>query len=116
MKGLKEQRRSSENKALLKDNYLSYSEILRNRFAQELDPDLSLTLPPLDSVKLFEDFSLADFKRLTVMIEPVDMKLYFEINQLKYWPDFNRSLSMAEFARFSNEIGPAKLKKYLVCS
>lgn len=112
-KGLKEQRRSSENTALLKHNYLSYSEILRNRFAQELDPDLSLTLPPLDSVKLFEDFSLADFKRLTVMMEPVDNEAsYFEIDRLKYWPDFNRSLSMAEFARFSNEIGiQQKLQK-----
>lgn len=105
-KGLRQQRRSSENTALLKHNFLAYSEILRARFVKELDPDLSSSLVPLDSVKLFQDFSLADFKLLSAMIEPVDNKLsYFDIEQLSHWPDFNRSLSMAEFARFAGDIG-----------
>jgi membrane peptidoglycan carboxypeptidase len=60
----------------------------------------------MDSVVLFPNFSLADFKRLTTMMEPVDSeKDYLDAEQLRYWPDFRRSLSMAEYARFATEIG-----------
>ena len=80
--------------------------MLRSREAKSLDPDVEATLPPMDSVTLFPNFSLADFKRLTTMMEPVDSeKDYLELGQLRYWPDFRRALSMAEYARFANEIG-----------
>ena len=73
---------------------------------QELDPDVSESLPPLDSVKLFRSFTLADMKRLSAMIDPVNSEIdYLLPDQIRYWPDFRRSLSMAEYARFAHDIG-----------
>ena len=90
----------------LNHNYKNYAEVLRSREAKSLDPDVEATLSPMESVELFPNFSLADFKRLTTMMEPVDSeKDYLELSQLRYWPDFRRALSMAEYARFANEIG-----------
>ena len=78
----------------------------RAREIQELDPDESVKLQPLDSVQLIENFSFADFKRLNAMIEPVDSDAdYYDTAHLRYWPDYRRALSMTEYARFANEIG-----------
>jgi len=61
---------------------------------------------PLDSVQLADNFTLADFKRLNAMIEPVDSDAdYFDMAHLRYWPDYRRALAMADYARFANEIG-----------
>lgn len=91
---------------LINHNYKRYAEILRAREAQELDPDIAEALPPLESVVLFDNFTLEDMKRLSVMIEPVDNESdYLDANHLRYWPDYRRALSMAEFARFAKEIG-----------
>ena len=87
-------------------NFKRYSEIWRAREIQELDPDESTKLLPLDSVQLIENFTLADFKRLNAMIEPVDSDAdYFDMAHLRYWPDYRRALAMADYARFANEIG-----------
>lgn len=90
----------------IRHNYKNYSELLRMREARELDPENAATLVPLDSVELFPDFSLADFKRLTTLVEPTDPESdYLDAEHLRYWPDYRRALSMAEYARFANEIG-----------
>ncbi|MBR2073680.1 MAG: peptidoglycan glycosyltransferase, partial [Fibrobacter sp.] len=104
--GVKQAKKDETLIRYLNHNYKNYAEILRAREAKSLDPDVEATLPPMDSVELFPNFSLADFKRLTTMMEPVDSeKDYLELSQLRYWPDFRRALSMAEYARFANEIG-----------
>ena len=104
--GIKQAKKDETLIKYLKHNYKNYAEVLRAREAKSLDPDVEATLPPMDSVVLFPDFSLADFKRLTTMMEPVDSeKDYLDAEQLRYWPDFRRALSMAEYARFANEIG-----------
>ena len=104
--GVKQAKKDETLIKYLNHNYKNYAEILRAREAKSLDPDVEATLPPMDSVTLFPNFSLADFKRLTTMMEPVDSeKDYLELSQLRYWPDFRRALSMAEYARFANEIG-----------
>ena len=103
---MKQAKKDDKIKAFIKHNFKDYSEILRKREVEELDPDLSENLPPLDSVKLFRNFTLGDMKRLSVKIEPVNPETdYLDEAHLRYWPDFRRSLSMAEYARFAHEIG-----------
>ena len=104
--GIKQAKKDETLIKYLKHNYKNYAEVLRAREDKSLDPDVEATLPPMDSVVLFPNFSLADFKRLTTMMEPVDSeKDYLDAEQLRYWPDFRRALSMAEYARFATEIG-----------
>ena len=101
---IKQSKRDSKTIGFIKHNYKRYSEILRERQAMELDP--TAELPPLDSVVLFNHFTLADMKRLSTMVEPVDSEAdYLDAEHLRYWPDFRRSLSFAEYARFAREIG-----------
>ena len=101
---IKQAKKDSKIIAFINHNYKRYAEILRNRQAQELDPTAVLT--PLDSVVLYDHFTLADMKRLSTMIEPVDGEAdYLDAEHIRYWPDFRRSLSFAEYARFAKEIG-----------
>lgn len=103
---IKQAKKDDKIKAFIAHNFKDYSEILRKREVQELDPDLSEALPPLDSVKLFRNFTLGDLKRITVKMQPVNSEVdYLDAEHLRYWPDFRRSLSMAEYARFAHEIG-----------
>ena len=103
---VKQSKRDAETLKYIKHNFKNYSEILRTREAQELDPDASTYLPPLESIVLIDGFTLADFKRLNVMMDQVDPEAdYLDEDHLRYWPDFCRSLAMAEFARFAKEIG-----------
>ena len=108
---IKQAKKDSKIIAFINHNYKRYAEILRNRQAQELDPTAVLT--PLDSVVLYDHFTLADMKRLSTMIEPVDGEAdYLDAEHIRYWPDFRRSLSFAEYARFAKEIGiKQKLQK-----
>ena len=103
---LKQAKKDEKIRAFIGHNFKDYSDILHKREVQELDPDLSESLPPIDSVKLFRNFTLGDVKRLTVMMKQVDPETdYLDEASLRYWPDFRRSLSMAEYARFAHEIG-----------
>ena len=103
---MKQAKKDEKTRAFVGHNFKNYSDILHKREVQELDPDLSEALPPLDSVKLFRNFTLGDVKRLTVMMAQVDPESdYLDAAHLRYWPDFRRSLSMAEYARFAHEIG-----------
>ena len=104
--GVKQAKRDPKLTKYLNHNYKRYSEILRAREIQELDPDESSKLQPLDAVELADNFTLADFKRLNAMIEPVDSEAdYFTMEHLRYWPDYRRALAMADYARFAKEIG-----------
>jgi Membrane carboxypeptidase/penicillin-binding protein len=104
--GLKQAKRDPKITKYVNHNFKRYSEIWRAREIQELDPDESANLLPLDSVQLIDNFTLADFKRLNAMIEPVDSDAdYYDMAHLRYWPDYRRALSMADYARFANEIG-----------
>ena len=101
---IKQAKKDSKIIAFINHNYKRYAEILRERQAQELDPTAVLT--PLDSVVLYDHFTLADMKRLSTMIEPVDGEAdYLDAEHIRYWPDFRRSLSFAEYAGFAKEIG-----------
>lgn len=103
---VKQAKKDGKILGFINHNYKNYAEVLRKREGQELDPDVAATLPPMDSVVLFRNFTLADVKRLSTMIEPVNPeKDYLEASELRYWPDFRKSLSFAEYARFANEIG-----------
>ena len=103
---LKQAKKDDKIKAFIGHNFKDYSEILRKREMQELDPDISDSLPPLDSVKLFRNFTLGDMKRITVSMQPVSAETdYLDDAHVRYWPDFRRSLAMAEYARFAHEIG-----------
>lgn len=110
---LKQAKKDPERTRYINHNFKRYSEILRAREIKELDPDVADTLQPLSSVFLFGTFTLADFKRLNITMEQVDKeKNYLEPDNIRYWPDYRRSLSMAEFARFAKEIGiQQKLQK-----
>lgn len=113
--GAKQVKRDAKLLKYVAHNYKNYSEKLRNREIQELDPDIADSLPPLDSVELFPHFSLADVRRLNTLMEPVDLDAdYLSTKYIRYWPDFRRALAMAEYARFANEIGiHQKLRKVL---
>jgi membrane peptidoglycan carboxypeptidase len=101
---VKQSKKDAKTIGFINHNYKRYSEILRNRQAQELDP--TAVLPPLDSVVLYNHFTLADMKRLSTMIELVDSEVdYLDAEHLRYWPDYRRSLAFAEYARFAKEIG-----------
>ena len=103
---MKQAKKDEKTRMFVGHNFKNYSDILHKREVQELDPDLSEALPPLDSVKLFRNFTLGDVKRLTVMMAQVDPESdYLDAAHLRYWPDFRRSLAMAEYARFAHEIG-----------
>ncbi|MCF0216307.1 MAG: transglycosylase domain-containing protein [Fibrobacteraceae bacterium] len=110
---LKQHRRDQNIQKFINHNYKHYAEVLRKREASDMDPGNTAIMPPLDSVVLLNGFTLADFKRLTTMIEPVDPESdYLDSEHIRYWPDFRRSLSMAEYARFAHEIGiKQKLQK-----
>jgi len=97
-------RQGSENRALLSHNYTHYALLLRERLAQEARGATNLQVA--DSVMLFENFTLADYMRLASLVEPVSPERnYLDHAYLLRWPDFRRSLAMAEFARFANLIG-----------
>lgn len=103
---VKQAKKDAQILKFINHNYKNYSEILRAREAQDLNPDLAGTLPPMETVMLMDNFSLADFKRLSIMIEPIDPEAdYLDADHIRFWPDFRRSLSMAEYARFAKEIG-----------
>ena len=103
---MKQAKKDDKIKGFIAHNYKNYSEILRKREVDELDPDLSEKLPPMDSIKLFRNFTLGDMKRISAKMEQVKPETdYLDEEHLRYWPDFRRSLSMAEFARFAKEIG-----------
>ncbi|PWJ62285.1 MULTISPECIES: transglycosylase domain-containing protein [unclassified Fibrobacter] len=110
---LKQAKKDPERTRYINHNFKRYSEILRAREIKELDPDVADTLQPINSVILFNNFTLADFKRLSITMEQVDKeKNYLDPDNIRYWPDYRRSLAMAEFARFAKEIGiQQKLQK-----
>ncbi len=98
--------KTAENRKMLLHNFLRYENILRERRLAEANASVENPLPPADSVELYPDFTLADFTQLSLLVEPVQQEAnYLDIENLKYWPDFKRSLAMADFARFAKEIG-----------
>ena len=104
--GIKQAKKDPAIIKVLHHNYKHYAEVLRAREARELDPDMASTLVPLDSIEVFPNMTLADFKRLTTMMEPTDPEIdYLDSEHLRYWPDYRRALAMTEYARFANEIG-----------
>lgn len=104
--GLKQAKRDGSIVKLLKHHYKNYSEILRNYENQILSNGTTETFASLEAYELFPNFSLADFKRLHTMVEPVDPETdYLDPEHLRDWPDYRKALAMAEFARFANEIG-----------
>ncbi len=103
---IKQAKKDAQIIKFINHNYKNYSEILRGREAMRLDPDVAATLPPDETFRLFDNFTMADMKRLNLMIEPVDDAAdYLDADHVRNWPDFRRSLSMAEYARFAKEIG-----------
>lgn len=95
--------KDAPQKQMLKHNYMRYEEILRNRRLAEARGD---ELPSMSSVELFPNFSLEDFNKISLMVEPVNAEAnYLTPEYLFHWPDFRRSLAMADFARFVNAIG-----------
>ena len=110
---IKAVRKSPELAKFVGHHYKRYTEMLRDREIKELDPDLANSLPPLSEINLYGSFTLADFKRLYTLMEPMDKgKDYLSPGYIRYWPDYKRSLSMADYARFAKEIGiQQKLKK-----
>lgn len=104
--GIRSQKKNPENLPLLNHNYLHYYEILRERLSKESNLGASMPLSSAEQVMLAPSFTLADFKRLVSMVEPVDNEAnYLDMQNLRDWPDFRRSLAMAAFATFANEIG-----------
>ena len=110
---LRASKKDAERTKLINHNFKHYAEILRDREIKELDPDEADSLKPIESVMLYKSFSLADFKRLNTIIDPVTKdKDYLSPEYIRYWPDYRRSLAMADFVRFAHEIGiKQKLKK-----
>lgn len=100
--GIKTQSKNPENKKLLNHNYLYYMELLKKRLSEES----ATGVPAPGSEEIAPHFTLADFKRLMSLVEAVDeSKNYLDIASLRNWPDFNRSLAMADFAKFLKQIG-----------
>lgn len=102
--------KDAATKKMLEHNFKSYEEKLRERRLAEAN---GAELAPMQSVELYPNFTLADFAKISAMIEPVDgEKDYMAPELLFHWPDFRRSLAMADFAKFANEIGiHSKLQK-----
>ena len=101
----KKQAITKENKKMLDHNYLRYEEILREYRLNALDT-LTNTQQDPALTELYPDFSLADFMKLSLLVESVEQETdYLTIENLKHWPDFRRSLAMADFAKFLKEIG-----------
>lgn len=107
--GTKQAKKDADAIKFLKHNYKNYSEILRAHEAKEAEGgffSFFTSSTPMESVELFPNFTLADFKRLSTMIEPTDPESdYLDMEHLRNWPDFRRTLAMSEYARFANEIG-----------
>lgn len=103
--------KAPETKQFLKHNFARYDEILRERRKSEVNS--AEGLPPMETVVLDSNFTLADFAKIETSMERVDPEAnYLSPENLRYWPDFKRSLAMADFARFAHEIGiSAKLEK-----
>lgn len=92
-----------EQKKMLQHNYIRYEEILRERRLAEARGEV---LPAMSSVQLFPNFSLEDFNKISLMVEPVNAEAdYLTPEYLFHWPDFRRSLAMADYARFVKSIG-----------
>ncbi|MCQ2088939.1 MAG: transglycosylase domain-containing protein [Fibrobacter sp.] len=103
---LKQAKKDANIIKFINHNYKNYEQILRARDAMNLDPDMANSLPPMETLKVYGDLTIADLKRLSTMIEPVDDQAdYLDADHIRFWPDFKRSLSMAEYARFAKEIG-----------
>ncbi len=100
--GIKAQAKNKGNLQMLNHSYLHYMELLKKSLVEE--PEDGET--PSGAAEIAPHFTLADFKRLVSMVEAVDdTKNYLEPASLRDWRDFNRSLAMADFARFLKQIG-----------
>ncbi len=106
----KKSTKDAPQKQMLQHNYLRYEELLRDR---RLAESSGAELPPMSGVVLYPNFTLEDFNKISLMVEPVDAETnYLETENLFHWPDFRRSLAMADYARFVNSIGiHSKLQK-----
>lgn len=104
--GIKQSKRDAATVSYLKHNFKNYSEQLRSYENEILSAGIFETFKSLEDIVLFPNFTLADFKRLSTMVEPTDPETdYLDAEHLRYWPDYRRALSMSEYARFANEIG-----------
>ncbi len=107
----KKSAKTNDLKEKLSHNYKHYESILRTRRLAENDSANILQSP--DSIILYPHFSLADFTEFSLLVEPTSEEInYLSPEYLRYWPDFKRSLAMADFSRFLHEIGiQSKLQK-----
>ncbi|MDR1759062.1 MAG: transglycosylase domain-containing protein [Fibrobacter sp.] len=100
--GIKAQAKNKENLQKLNHNYLHYMDLLKKSLVETPGMGESSS----DAAEIAPHFTLADFKRLVSMVETADeSKNYLEPASLRNWRDFNRSLAMADFARFLKQIG-----------
>ncbi len=103
---MKQAKKDAQIIKFINHNYKNYTNILRTREAMELNPDIAASLPPMETFIVYEGLTLADIKKLSNMIEPIDDSAdYLDADHIRFWPDYKRSLAMAEYARFAKEIG-----------
>ncbi len=92
---MKDKKRTADNREFLQLNFLS------------LRTNLQEQALPADSVVVMGQVTLAEIVRIDSLIQPLDdgdgwMQ---DDGKLFAWPDFRKSLAMAEFARFAHDIG-----------
>ncbi|NLB64450.1 MAG: peptidoglycan glycosyltransferase [Fibrobacter sp.] len=95
---------SKEQRQRLNFNFMRLYSLMQDRFAMEARGE---DLPPADLVQISQSMTLLDFMSLAARVEmPMPGKNYLsEDSTLYFWPEFRRSLALAEFKRFCQEIG-----------
>ncbi len=87
-------------------NFLHYLSLLKERDLKMFDAaDSSGVSVPADE-EVYPGLKLSDIRRLNGMMGvPQEDSENLKMEDLRHWPDFRRSVSMAAFARFAGEVG-----------
>lgn len=87
-------------------NFLRYLSILKARDLQATNPELANASEALADEEIYPNLNLSDIRRLNGLMEiPREDTDYSSAEELRYWPDFKRTVAMAAFAKFAGEIG-----------
>lgn len=87
-------------------NFLRYLSLLKDRDLKMLDAADSSGAPFPADEEVYPGLMLSDIRRLNGMmgVPPEDSE-NLKMEDLRHWPDFRRSVSMAALARFAGEVG-----------
>lgn len=87
-------------------HFLRYVSLLKESDREAVENLDSLGSAVLVDREVYPGLKLSDIRRLNGMVaNPQEDADYSKVQELRFWPDFRRSVCMAAFARFASSVG-----------